>query len=43
MLVVKDLFAGYNGTDIIFNINLKVQKSESLCVLGQMDAAKVLC
>jgi iron complex transport system ATP-binding protein len=40
MLTVKDLYAGYNGADVIRNINLNVQKGESLCVLGPNGCGK---
>ena len=40
MLEVKDLSAGYNGIDIIHNINLKIQKGESLCILGPNGCGK---
>jgi len=40
MLEIKDLFAGYNGTDVIHNINLRAEKGESLCVLGPNGCGK---
>jgi len=40
MLVIKDLFAGYNGTDVIFDINLKATQGESLCILGPNGCGK---
>ena len=40
MLAVKDLFAGYGGADVIHNINVNVQKGESLCMLGPNGSGK---
>lgn len=40
MLEVKDLFAGYNGVDVIFDINFKAGNGESLCVLGPNGCGK---
>ena len=40
MLEVKDLFAGYNGVDVIRNISFKVQRGESLCILGPNGSGK---
>jgi iron complex transport system ATP-binding protein len=40
MIEVKNLAAGYNGADVIFNINLKVEKGESLCILGPNSSGK---
>ena len=40
MLNIKDLFAGYNNEDVIRNINFKMQKGESLCVLGPNGCGK---
>jgi len=40
VLEINDLFAGYNGTDVIYNINFNVQKGESLCVLGPNGCGK---
>jgi len=40
MLEVKELFAGYNKKDVIFNISFKVQSGESLCVLGPNGCGK---
>jgi len=40
MLVIKDLIAGYNGTDVILNINLKAAQGESLCILGPNGCGK---
>jgi iron complex transport system ATP-binding protein len=40
MLEVKDLFAGYGGTDVIHNINLKAGRGESLCILGPNGSGK---
>ena len=40
MLAIKDLSAGYNGNDVIFNINFDVQKGESFCILGSNGCGK---
>ena len=40
MLGVKDLYAGYNGNDVIFGINFSVQSGESLCILGPNGCGK---
>ena len=40
MLEIQNLYSGYNGTDVIFNICFKVQKGESLCVLGPNGCGK---
>jgi iron complex transport system ATP-binding protein len=40
MLEVKNLFAGYNGADVICNINLRAEGGESLCVLGPNGCGK---
>jgi len=40
MLEVKGLSAGYGGTDVIRNINFRVEKGECLCVLGPNGCGK---
>ena len=40
MLEVKNLSAGYNGVDVICNINFKVERGESLCILGPNGSGK---
>jgi len=40
MLEVKNLFAGYNNKDVIFDINFETQRGESLCVLGPNGCGK---
>ena len=40
MLEIKDLSAGYNGIDVIHNINFMTQKGESLCILGPNGSGK---
>ena len=40
MLEVKNLFAGYNKKDVIFDIGFRVQSGESLCVLGPNGCGK---
>ena len=40
MLKVENLNAGYNGTDVIFDINFEAQRGESLCVLGPNGCGK---
>jgi iron complex transport system ATP-binding protein len=40
MLEVRDLCAGYGGSDVLRNICLKVDRGESLCVLGPNGCGK---
>jgi len=40
MFEVKDLFAGYNGADVICNISFTAEGGESLCVLGPNGCGK---
>jgi iron complex transport system ATP-binding protein len=40
MIEIKNLAAGYNGADVICNINLKAEKGESLCILGPNSSGK---
>jgi iron complex transport system ATP-binding protein len=40
MLEVKKMYAGYNGKEVIFDINFQTQKGESLCVLGPNGCGK---
>ena len=40
MVEVKELYAGYGGEDVIRNISFKVEKGESLCVLGPNGCGK---
>jgi len=40
MIEVKDLFAGYNGVDVISNINFSAENGESLCLLGPNGCGK---
>jgi len=40
MLAVNNLFAGYNGTDVIFDISFKVERGERLCVFGPNGCGK---
>jgi len=40
MLGINNLFAGYNGTDVICNINFSAKSGESLCVLGPNGCGK---
>jgi iron complex transport system ATP-binding protein len=40
MIDVRNLCAGYNGTDVIRNINFTAQGGESLCVLGPNGCGK---
>lgn len=34
MLKIKELYSGYNGVDIIKNVNLQVDKGEILFIIG---------
>ncbi|MDR0456492.1 MAG: ABC transporter ATP-binding protein [Treponema sp.] len=40
MTEVRNLYAGYNGSDIIRNVNFMVEKGECLCVLGPNGCGK---
>jgi iron complex transport system ATP-binding protein len=40
MIEVKELSAGYGNGDVISNINFKVEKGESLCILGPNGCGK---
>jgi len=40
MLKVESLYSGYNGTDVILNIDLKAAQGESLCILGPNGCGK---
>ncbi|MDR0301266.1 MAG: ABC transporter ATP-binding protein [Treponema sp.] len=40
MLEVKNLSAGYDGTDVIRNISFSAKRGESLCVLGPNGCGK---
>jgi iron complex transport system ATP-binding protein len=40
MIEVRGLSAGYGGGDVIRNINFKVEKGESLCILGPNGCGK---
>lgn len=40
MLTLQNISAGYNGTDVISNINLNVCEGESLCILGPNGCGK---
>jgi iron complex transport system ATP-binding protein len=40
MFEVKNLFAGYNGADVICNISFRAEGGENLCVLGPNGCGK---
>jgi iron complex transport system ATP-binding protein len=40
MLELKNLYAGYNNSDVIRNISFTAQKGESLCILGPNGSGK---
>jgi len=40
MIEVKNLYAGYDNTDVIHNISFRVNTGESLCVLGPNGCGK---
>ena len=40
MFEVKNMSAGYDGNDVICNINFSVNKGESLCILGPNGSGK---
>ena len=41
MLEVNNLYSGYDGRDILKDISFKVKNGENLCIVDQMDVAKV--
>lgn len=40
MLTLKNVSAGYNGCDVISNINLNISEGENLCILGPNGCGK---
>ncbi len=40
MLTLKNVSAGYNGFDVISNININVSEGENLCILGPNGCGK---
>ena len=40
MIKTEKLFSGYNGADVIFDIDFNVEKGESFCVLGPNGCGK---
>ena len=40
MLKIKELYSGYNGVDIIKNVNLQVDKGEILFIIGPNGCGK---
>ena len=40
MLSLQNVNAGYKGTDVIFNISLKVKEGENLCIIGPNGCGK---
>ena len=40
MLTLKNVSAGYNGFDVISNINLNISEGENLCILGPNGCGK---
>lgn len=40
MLSLKNVSAGYNGYDVIYNISLNVSEGESLCIIGPNGCGK---
>lgn len=40
MITLKNVSAGYNGTDVIKNISLSVNEGENLCILGPNGCGK---
>ncbi len=43
MLKIKELYSGYNGVDIIKNINLQVNRGEILFIIGPNGCGKIHC
>jgi iron complex transport system ATP-binding protein len=40
MLSLQNVNSGYKGTDVIFNISLKVKEGENLCIIGPNGCGK---
>jgi iron complex transport system ATP-binding protein len=40
MLEVKNLYGGYDGVDVIYDINLNVERGKFLCILGPNGCGK---
>ncbi|MDF2676963.1 MAG: ABC-type cobalamin/Fe3+-siderophore transport system, ATPase component [Bacillota bacterium] len=40
MLTLKNVYAGYDGNDVLSNISLTVQENENLCILGPNGCGK---
>ena len=40
MLKIKELYSGYNGVDIIKNVNLQADKGEILFIIGPNGCGK---
>ena len=40
MLTLKNVYAGYDGNDVLSNISLTVKKNENLCILGPNGCGK---
>lgn len=40
MLEVRDVCAGYNGTEIVHNISFQLNKGENMCILGANGCGK---
>jgi iron complex transport system ATP-binding protein len=40
MLEIKNLYSGYGGTDVIYDINLRADNGEFLCILGPNGCGK---
>jgi iron complex transport system ATP-binding protein len=40
VLEINDLYCGYDGVDIVKNINIKVNKGDNLCIVGPNGSGK---
>lgn len=40
MLEVKNLYCGYNGEDVVKNVNFKVNRGENICIVGPNGCGK---
>ena len=41
-IIVKDLFVSYQGNQVVQNVSLKLNKENSLELLGQMERENLL-
>ena len=42
-LICKDLCLGYDGHEIIGNLNFEIEQGDYLCIVGENGSGKSLC